>query len=451
MSPIIRTTVVLMMLFAVGITTAPAAIPLAAQSGPQLMVETVLPNSFNTKLPQAAIAGDQVYLFGIPESSVASEGKARVWGKNERDSSFSLPATLGTTTRTKINSEYVNGAIATAPNGEVYALWIDQEAKIVRVRKRDTAGNWGPVFEVTRTPTVVFPVRPALAVVNGGPQNGRLIAVWRDDSAPNANNEGIYYTYSDTGGATWAPVTRAFGQKSYKAVVQLATGTNGEVVLTFTRDAPRPMHISVALWMGSGFSAPVDVNVGDGEQYVDSSVAIANGRIYVGYRHVDNGIFYAEKPLANLFDNQPWPRSRLLGEKGDGQVSVSADPYGNLHFSWIRGSAGRSQNRLGYAVRLANGTFLGPIESATSGSLFNAWGVSSANSGFYMHVAHEMFDGGFPYLRYALFGLPFGSPPLIENGAPIVGGVGRNTVNITFPNLSTTNLPDQVRWRWGAP
>ncbi|MGB9739922.1 MAG: exo-alpha-sialidase, partial [Chloroflexus sp.] len=42
-------------------------------------------------------------------------------------------------------------------------------------------------------------------------------------------------------------------------------------------------------------------------------------------------------------------------------------------------------------------------------------------------------------------------PPLIENGAPIVGGVGRNTVNITFPNLSTTNLPDQVRWRWGAP
>ncbi|MGC8952218.1 sialidase family protein [Chloroflexus sp.] len=453
MSPIIRTTVVLMMLFAVGITTAPAAIPLAAQSGPQLMVETVLPNSFNTKLPQAAIAGDQVYLFGIPESSVASEGKARVWGKNERDSSFSLPATLGTTTRTKINSEYVNGAIATAPNGEVYALWIDQEAKIVRVRKRDTAGNWGPVFEVNRT--VVFPVRPALAVVNGGPQNGRLIAVWRDDSAPNANNEGIYYTYSDTGGATWAPVTRAFGQKSYKAVVQLATGTNGEVVLTFTRDAPRPMHISVALWMGSGFSAPVDVNVGDGEQYVDSSVAIANGRIYVGYRHVDNGIFYAEKPLANLFDNQPWPRSRLLGEKGDGQVSVSADPYGNLHFSWIRTPAGgRSQNRLGYAVRLANGTFLGPIESATSGSLFNTWGVSSANSGFYMHVAHEMFDGGFPYLRYALFkapGSPFGSPPLIEGGASRVGGDGRTSIRVTFPGLEATPQNVSVRWRWGAP
>lgn len=453
MSPIIRTTVVLSMLVAVVGATVPAAIPTHAQAGPSLLVETTLPNSFNIKVPQAATFGNQVHLFAIAEYSGASDGKVRVWSKPEAAPSFPAPVQVGTTSRADINPDYVNGAIATGPNGEVYTLWIDQAAKIVRVRKRDTAGNWGPIFEVTRN--IIFATRPALAVVTGGPQHGRLIAVWRDDEAKDANNFGIYYTYSDTGGASWAPVTRAFGIKAYQVSVRLATGPNGEVAVTFTRDAPRPLHVMVALWNGSGFSPPVDVNAGDGAPYADSSVTIANGTLYVGYRHADNGIFYAEKPIANLFDNQPWPRARLLGEKGDGQVSVSADSYGNLHFSWIRMSgSSRNQNRLGYAVRLVNGTFLGPIESATGGPLFNAWGVSSANSGFYMHVAHEQFNGDYPYLRYALFkapGSPFGSPPLIEGGASRVGGDGRTSIRVTFPGLGATPQHVSVRWRWGAP
>lgn len=454
MAPIIRTLIVLIMLVAVVGATVPAAVPTHAQAGPSLIVETTLPNSSIVKVPQAATFGNQVHLFAIAEYSGASDGKARVWSKPEAASSFPTSVQVGTASRANINPDYVNGAIATGPNGEVYTLWIDQAAKIVRVRKRDTAGNWGPIFEVTRN--TFFATRPALAVVTGGPQHGRLIAVWRDDSGRDQNNFGIYYTYSDTDGASWAPVTRAFGLKAYQVSVRLATGPNGEVAVTFTRDDPRPLHVMVALWNGSGFSPPVDVNAGDGQVYADSSVAIADGRIYVGYRHGDSGIFYAEKPIANLLDNQPWPRSRLLGEKGDGQVSVSTDAYGNLHITWIRTpvNGGRSQNRLGYAVRLANGTFLGPIESATSGPLFNAWGVSSADSGFYMHVAHEAFDGETPYLRYALFrapGSPFGSPPLIEGGASRVGGDGRTSITVTFPGLGANPQNVSVRWRWGAP
>ncbi|WP_322513585.1 sialidase family protein [Chloroflexus sp.] len=454
MTMLFRTTLVLGTVLALLAGLLPAAVPVTAQSLPRLIVETVLSNSANLKMPQAATAGNQVHLAGIAESSGASDGKARVWTKIEGSISFPAPFTLGNTTRTGTNPEYINSAIATSPNGEVFSLWIDQAAKIVRFRKRDTAGNWGPTFEVTRN--IVFPIRPTLAVVNGGAQNGRIIAAWRDDEAPGANREGIYYTYSDNGGASWAPVARAFGMKAYRAVVQLASGSNGEVALTFTRDDPRPLHIMVALWTGSGFSAPVDVNLGDGAHYADSSVSIYNGRIYVGYRHTENGIFYAEKPISNLFDNQPWPRARLLSEKGDGQVSVSADAYGNLHFSWIRtpANSGRNQNRLGYAVRLFNGTFLGPIESATAGPLFNAWGVSSSGSGFYMHVAHEQFDGETPFLRYALFqapGSPFGSAPLIEGGATRVGGDGRTSVKVTFPDLGTTPQNISVRWRWGEP
>ncbi|MFN3373088.1 MAG: exo-alpha-sialidase, partial [Chloroflexus sp.] len=432
----------------------PMAAPVTAQSFPRLIVETVLSNSADLKLPQVATAGNQVHLIGIAEASGASEGKTRVWTKIEGAISFPTPVTVGTTARASINPEYINSAIATSPDGEVMTLWIDQAAKVVRFRKRDTAGNWGPTFEVTRN--IVFPIRPTLTVVNGGSQNGRIIAAWRDDSASGANNEGIYYTYSDNGGASWVPVQRAFGTKVYRSVVQLTSGPNGAVVLTFTRDAPRPLHVMVALWTGSGFSLPVDVNLGDDQVYADSSVAIYNDRIFVGYRHGENGIFYAEKPIANLFDNQPWQRARLLGEKGDGQVTVSTDQYGNLHFSWIRtpANSGRNQNRLGYAVRLANGTFLGPIESATGGPLFNAWGASSAASGFYLHVAHEQFDGGVPYLRYALFqapGSPFGSVPLIEGGAERVGGDGRTSIKVTFPNLGDTPQDISVRWRWGAP
>ncbi|MGQ9876116.1 MAG: sialidase family protein [Chloroflexus sp.] len=450
MSMLVRILLVPFCLLAFLAAALPPATPLAAQSGAQLLRETVLPNSSNLKLPQVATYGDQVHVIGIAESSGASEGKARVWSKTETMLDFPSPYTLGTTARAAINPEYINSAIATSPAGDVLTLWIDQAAKGIRFRKRDGAGNWGPITEVTRN--VTFPVRPALTVVNGGVQHGRIIAVWRDDFT--GDDASIYYTFSDNGGASWAPVARAFGMKAYRAVVQLTSGTNGEVALTFTRDAPRPLHVMVSIWQGNGFSVPVDVNVGDPAPYADSSVAIHNGTIYVGYRHADNGIFYAEKNINNLFDNQRWPTARLTGEKGDGQVSVSTDLSGNLHISFIRTPGSRSQNRLNYAVRLSNGTFLGPVESATSGPLFNAWGVSSAGNGFYMHVAHEVFNGDTPFLRYALFrapGSPFGSDPLIEDGATRVGGDGRTSVKVTFPGLGTTPQDISVRWRWEAP
>ena len=448
-----RTTLVLGMVFILLSATLPVNEPAAAQSGPRLVVENELPNSTLIKHPQAATFASQVYLLAIAERSGAADGKVRVWSKSETATAFPSPFQVGTTARSSVDNEYLNGAIATAPDGAVLTLWLDPAARIVRFRRRDSAGNWGPIVEVTRN--VIFPVRPSLVVVGGGAQAGRIIAAWRDDSAPNAANEGIYYTYSDNGGASWTPVARAFGMKVYRAPVQLASDQNGEVILTFTRDAPRPLHVMVARWTGSGFSAPVDVNLGTGEQFADSSVAVFNGQVYVGYRHVDDGIFYAEKSISALFDGQPWPRSRLLNGKGDGRVNVATDQFGNLHFAWISTPAGnRNQNQLGYAARASNGTFFGPISSATQAPLFNAWGASSAANGFYMHVAHEKFDGGTPSLRYALFqmpGTPFGSPPLIEGGASLVGGNGRTSVQVTFPGLGDTPQNVSVRWRWGAP
>ncbi|MEJ5344471.1 MAG: exo-alpha-sialidase [Chloroflexus sp.] len=452
MSILVRTLLLPLCLLALIVGILPLATPSAAQSGAQLLVETILSDSVNLKFPQAATHGDKVYVIGIADSSDDSEGKVRVWTKTEAALNFPSPLTIGTTARTSLSSSYINSAITTSSTGEVLALWIDQAAKIVRFRKRDVAGNWGPAVEVTRS--IVFPVRPALTIVNGGSQNGRIIAVWRDELT--VGDPSIYYTFSDNGGASWAPVVRAFSMKVYASSVQLASGTNGEVVLTFTRDTPRPLHTMVALWQGSGFGTPVDVNLGDTAAYADSGVSIYNGKVYVGFRHVDNGIFYAEKNISSLFDNQPWSRTLILNGKGDGKISVHLDFYGNMHLSFIEtpSTGNRRQNRLHYAVRLTNGTFLGPVSSSTSGPLFNAWGVSSWAGGFYMHVAHEFFNGDIPFLRYALFQAPgaaFGSRPLIENDVAVVGGDGKVTVNVTFPDLATSNLPDQVRWRWGAP
>ncbi|MEF3273394.1 MAG: exo-alpha-sialidase [Chloroflexus sp.] len=448
-----RTTLVLGIVLILCGVLLPVNTPVVAQSGPQIVVETLLPNSYRSKHPQVATFGDQVYITAIAELTSSSPGKARLWSKAETVGVFPSPFQLGTISISGTDINYVNAAIATAPDGAVLTLWFDNAARRVYFRRRDSAGNWGPIFTVTTS--VVFPVRPSLTVVRGGPQAGRIIAVWRDDSAPGASNEGIYYTFSDNNGASWASVTRAFSMKPYLAPTHLATDENGEVILTFTRDEPRPLHIMVARWMGSGFSTPIDVNVGSGEQFADSSVTIFDGRVYVGYRHTEDGIFYAEKPINNLFDNQPWPRARLSGGKGDGRVTVEADQFGNLHFAWIRTpAAGRNQNRLGYAARLNDGTFLGPIESAPNGPLFNAWGASSAATGFFLHVAHEQFDGGQPSIRYALFrvpGSPFGSPPLIEGGASRVGGDGRTTVIVTFPGLGNKPQDVRVRWRWGAP
>ncbi len=455
MTVLSRTILVLLTMLALIAVTAPMGLPLAAQDTVRLIAEFDIRNSLNLKQPKVATFNDQVYVFGVAESSADTNGKARFWTKNEAALAFPAPFDIGTTSKFAKDTLYVNAGMTTTPAGDVITIWVDQAANIIYSRRRDPAGNWGPIVEVTRRE--IFAWEPALTVVTGGPQDGRIIAVWRDDEAANVDNNGIYYTFSDDKGASWAPVRRAFAMKVFRTSPVLASGPNGEVALTFIRDDPRPIHVMLAMWTGNGFSVPVDINAGDRESFTDSTVAIYNDRIYVGYRHVDRGIYYVEKALSDALNNQPWPRATLLNEHGDGRVMVVTDRLGNLHLTWIRRAVvqgPRNQNRIGYAVRLADGRFFGPIESTNNGSYFNPWAAASTGTGIYLHAVYDAFSGGNPIPRYALFQAPgavFGSRPIIENDAAVVGGESRVSVNVTFPNLSASNLPDQVRWRWGAP
>ncbi|MEF3273111.1 MAG: glycoside hydrolase [Chloroflexus sp.] len=419
-------------------------LPSQAQEGAAFVLET-FPEATIAKYPQVAVDANGVYITAIDGITDTNDGLVKLWRKAEEDGAFPTPLTLGTVGK-GIKEDWVQTAVTTAPTGEVYVLWIDQAAKTIKFRRREPGGAWHPAtFEIMRGHT--FAVEPALAVRT----NGQIVAAWRDDKA-------INFAYSNDRGTTWSAVGTVPGSQAYKSQTALAAGPNGELVVTYTRDNPRPLHIMAALWTGTGFSTPVDVTAGSSRPFADASVSFSpdpapNTRIVVAYRDVDNGIFFAEKLVSNF--NDPWPSTLLILGKGDGRVSADYDQRGNLHITWIRTGVSRSDNRLFYTVRPAGQGFL-PVVSAPpdSARIFNAWSDARVGARPYMHVVHEYFSGDKPIPRYVLFRAPgtgFGSRPVIEDDAVVVGGDGKLSLNVTFPDLSPTSLPNQVRWRWGAP
>ncbi|MDW8402684.1 exo-alpha-sialidase [Chloroflexus sp.] len=346
------------------------------------------------------------------------------------------------------SSAYVQTAVATAPTGEVYVLWIDQAAKTIHLRRREPSGAWhGATFLVMRGHE--FAVEPALVVRS----NGQLIAAWRDYAY-------IKYAYSNNRGETWSGVGTITAVQAYRSQTHLAAGPNGEVAIAFTRDQPRPLHVVVALWNGTGFGAPVDVNGATSDTFADPSVSFSpdagpNTRIAVAYRAVAGGVMVGER-LVSTF-NQPWSvPSPAIGHIADGRVSVDYDQYGTLHLAWIRqGSSGRGSNQLYYTARPVGQTAFLPVASApTIAPIFNAWGDARAGSRVYMHVVHEFFQGANVIPRYVQFQAlrtVFGAAPVIEGGASIVSGDSRTTVSVTFPELENLSQRVLVRWRWNAP
>ncbi|OAN46976.1 hypothetical protein A6A03_10980 [Chloroflexus islandicus] len=414
---------------------------LQAQEGAAFITETMLPAS-NTKYPQLAVDANGVYVSAV--DGIPDNGNANLWIKGEEAPAFPAPLVLGTVIG-GFAQDWYQTAVATAPTGEVYVLWIDQGAKTIKIRRREPNGVWNPAtFEIMNGH--IFAVEPALAVRT----NGQVVAAWRDD-------KNIRFAFSNDRGATWSPVGTITAVEAYKSQTALAAGPNGELAITFTRDTPRPLHVMVALWNGSSFNPPVDVNGSASAVFADASVSFSpdpapNTRIAVAFRGADDGIFFAEKLVSDF--GGPWSTIQLINGKGDGRVSIDYDQRGNLHITWIRQGSSRSVNQLFYAVRPVGQGFLPVVGTPTVAPVFNAWGDARVGTRAYMHVAHEFFQGTVPRPRYALFRAPgesFGSRPIIENDVAVVGGESRVSVNVTFPDLSTSNLPDQVRWRWGAP
>ncbi len=450
-----------MIMFLCGVMLIVSVFPLRTHAQEEaVFIRDVRLASNNAKYPQLAVDSRGVYISAVDDISTTSDGNAKLWIKTsfEEENDFPMPLVVGTATR-GISQDHVQTSVATSPYGELYVMWIDQVAKTILVRRREADGvTWtpplgSPPFTVMRGH--LFAAEPAIAVRT----NGQIVAAWRD-----ARVGRVFYTYSDNRGQTWSSPA-FFSVPAYKMQqTAMAAGPNGELAILFVRDSPRPIHVMAALWNGTAFGNPVDINAHpsqntDERGFGDASVAFSpdpapNTRIVIGYRHAEEGIFFTEKLVSEF--NTLWIPQLLASGKGDSRVSVDYDQARNLHVSWIRSLSptSRTTNQIHHTVRPANRSSFAPITSSSNiGRVFSAFGKARVTSASYMHVAYEYFEGDQPpKLGYALFRGPrvFGSRPLIENDARMIGGDGKTSISVTFPQIDPSNPPTHVRWRWEA-
>lgn len=424
-----KTVIALCSLAMLAATFAAQGAPLVqAQTDPGLRVvtELTLSNSREVKYPAVIAGNDFVHVAGN-----INRENAVLWSKAASASSFPNPFELGPA---EGQPDFSSTALAKGPDGSIYVAWINNPARTVFMRRRDTAGNWGPTRVVDRGSS--FPYKPAIGVSS----TGQIWVAWLIPDRP------ARYTFSTDGGANWAGDRDLSDVGAFNSVLGLAGGPGGSAAITFTAGSGGRLQIFVGLWSGSAFT--IQRVTPSGSDYADSSVSIApDGKVYVAYRGVaesggNAGMFYAERQA-----DGSWPRSRLAGGPVSGTASVNADEGGNLHFSWLAQVSGA--NQVFYAFKPSTSAPRGPVGSGRRGAIFNARGYGSVGTGAYNHAVAEEFTGAGLRTLYSLFQanvVTFGAQPVIENDAPRTARSGDSSVLVTFNNV--TGSPNQVRFAW---
>lgn len=404
-------------------TFAAPTIQAQSSTGLRLLSEFTIPGSREVKFPHVAAKNGFAHVSGN-----ANRSDALYWNKLDRQNSISDPLRLGSAPD---QPDFSTTAIAAAPNGDVYYVWINQPDKSIYLRRRDAAGNWGPQRTVVGSSP--FPVAVEVAVAS----NGTIFVAWRDPDRP------AKYRTSNNQGTNWSPTTD-LDNVAFASPLDIATGPNGRVSITYTAGEGDKLQIFVGIWDGGGFNVRRITTLGT--DYADSSVTIGpDGRYYVAWRGVEDGVFFSERQ-----PDGSWPRSRLASGKITGTVSINADEQGNLHFNWIAQPSGG--NLLYYAFRTAAGRSIGPIASSNRGSIFNSNSAASVSDAIYAHSVTEEFGGSGLRTRYSLWqgeGNVFGAEPVVEGGATVISR--RSTIALTFRGQQGTITPSDVRWRWNSP
>jgi BNR repeat-like domain len=191
--------------------------------------------------PTSAFSGS-VYV-GYDEA--AASNAAHVW--------HSLNGQSGWTKSPTINSSgdgpTIGNNIAVAPDGTVYASWLDYSHKRLWVDKSTDGGaTWGTDHLVTnyRINTALFfisippqPDRgvlpmPFTTVIQGGPNAGRLVVTYFDQS-PTGPDTNAYVRYSDDGGVTWSSEIQVNDDtvKAYQFHTAIAASPTGTLAYSF--------------------------------------------------------------------------------------------------------------------------------------------------------------------------------------------------------------------------
>jgi hypothetical protein len=395
-----------------------------AQSSLRLITQFNLNNTSQVKFPQVATTGGTVHV-----TSNNDETDAYYFTKGETATSFGNPFRLGDADGAP---DYSSAAVAAAPDGATYAIWINQDSKTIFLRRREANGSFGPVRTVDRDNS--FPYNADVVVAS----DGAIYVAWLEPNRP------VRMRRSTDQGASWSGRIGVSDTTGFRDVLDLAAGPNGQVAISFT-GVIEPISVLVGIWNGSSFDTGVAGNNGasSGLNYGP------DGKLYVAWRGVaesggNSGMFYSERQA-----NGSYPPSRLIGGSVTGAVVVDADSQNNIHFSWLS-NAGRDPE-LYYAFKPAGAAIQNPIVASRDGNfLSNANGFASISDAAYFHVVTEAFTGGTSRVRYSLFAggaVGTNANPLIEAGATLTRR-GDNQVSVGF--TVSGSAPNQVRWRWGA-
>jgi hypothetical protein len=395
-----------------------------AQPSLSLVTQTTLNGTSRIKFPSVAVANGNVHVATNNDGS-----DAYYFVKAEAATSFGSQFDVGDAEGAP---DYTNASVAAAPDGATYVAWINQDEKIIYIRRREANGNYGPIRIVDRNSS--FPYNLSITVAS----DGAIFAAWLEPDRPPRARRGTDQ------GATWSARLETGDYVGYNNPIDIAAGPNGTVALGFTGSI-EPISAIVGIWNGTRFASQIVA----GNGAAPSVTYAPNGKLYVAWRGAsdrsgDLGMFYAEQQ-----PNGTFPRSRLAGSNV-GSVAVSADQQNNVHFAWTA-PAGRDLE-LYYTVRTANGEFGNPIAAQREGSSpYNISGAANASEAAYMHVVAESFSGNVSRVRYSLFSsgsAGVNAAPTIEAGAALTRR-NDNQVSVSFQVTGPT--PNQIRYRWGAP
>ncbi|HEU5102834.1 MAG TPA: sialidase family protein [Roseiflexaceae bacterium] len=415
------------------LVVAPAG-PSVASAAPASQFETsalavgpgfMLPDSDTTaekagKYPSIVGSGTGVHMVANPEQSV------QYWAKLDTAASAGGPTRIGSS---KGDTDYTEAAIAAAPNGTLYAVYIVQNSNI-SLRRKLPGGNWESPRAIHRTSS--FMSYADIAVT----PNGQIFVVWNQASA-------YRFVRSTDGGATWSSWRSVSSKQPYKPIF-ITAGANNQVMAAF---GGGDGHAYAAIWNGVTFNTTdVTPSRSKTEFFAFAKPAIApNGKMYVAYSTPDPGgaLYYAER-LAN----GAWGRSRLARGAVYGAIGIHADAQSNLHLTWTSNISGRWQ--LYYTFKPVAGDWQ-PILRATGVNnrvIADVDASSTIGARVYNHAVFETFDGDKAALRYQQFSADssvLSARPVLDNGALVTKA---SSVSLSFADVS--GAPDSVRYRWNA-
>ncbi|MBA3946994.1 MAG: hypothetical protein H0X37_20830 [Herpetosiphonaceae bacterium] len=353
----------------VGLTT-------AAPPQPNLVEQTtVTPTSGDNKLPSVAATNGQLAVAW----TIGNSGQANVALRPETSGTFT-PITLGTINTgcsgSGCSSTYNNASTQIGTDNIVHYVYV-QAASSIHYRRQLPGQGFGSDVTIATGQNFANKVQLATGA-------GKVLVVWR------LSDGSLSYTMSSDNGVSWGPVSGIQTPNPSYSDVKAAAATDGTFYVTFAGGGT----VYLAQSSGGNFTT----NSVAGGDYYFSSVAVGpTGQVYLAWRSINNGVYYAFRQ-----SNGSYAVSNVFRQSNvNYTTAIAVDSQSNVHLAWTSTNSGQSETY--YAFRTPTQDFTTPIIVSNEGNGLKADVAIAAdvvNGVPTAHIAWESFVGG-QYIRYA--------------------------------------------------